>query len=52
MPFVAPWMNLEIIILSEESQRKTNIMWHHLYVKLKKNYTTEFIYKIETDSET
>ena len=27
-------------------------MWHHLYVKLKKNYTTEFIYKIETDSET
>ena len=24
MPFAAPWMNLEIIIPSEESQRKTN----------------------------
>ena len=24
MPFVAPWMDLEIIILSEVSQKKTN----------------------------
>ena len=26
MPFVATWMNLEIIILSEVSQTKTNII--------------------------
>ena len=26
MPFAAKWMDLEIIILGEESQRKTNIM--------------------------
>ena len=26
MPFVATWMDLEIIILSEVSQRKTNIV--------------------------
>ena len=26
MPFVATWMDLEIIILSELSQRKTNII--------------------------
>ena len=26
MPFAATWMDLEVIILSEVSQRKTNIM--------------------------
>ena len=26
MPFAATWMDIEIIILSEVSQRKTNIM--------------------------
>ena len=38
MPFVATWMDLEIIILSEVSQRKTNIIWYHLYVGSKKWY--------------
>ena len=31
MPFAATWMQLEIIILSEVSQKKTN----HLYVESK-----------------
>ena len=26
-------MDLEIIILSEENQRKTNIMWYHVHVE-------------------
>ena len=45
-------MDLEIIILSEVSQTKTNIIWYHLYVESKKNDTNEFIYKTETDSQT
>ena len=36
MPFTATWMDLEIIILSEISQRKTNIIWYHPYVESKK----------------
>ena len=35
MPFAATWMDLEMIILSEISQRKTNIIYH-LYVESKK----------------
>ena len=33
MPSAATWMNLEIIILSKVNQRKTNTIWHHLYVE-------------------
>ena len=33
MSFAATWMDLEIIILSEVSQTKTNIIRYHLYVK-------------------
>ena len=36
MPFAATWMDLEIIILTEISQTKTNIIWYHLYVESKK----------------
>ena len=36
MSFVATWTDLEIIMLSEVSQAKANIMWYHLYVEPKK----------------
>ena len=36
MPFAATWMDLEIIILSELGQTKTNILWYQLYVESKK----------------
>ena len=35
MPFAATCMQLEIVILSEVSQRKTNTIWPHLYVESK-----------------
>ena len=31
MPFAETWMDLDIIILSEISHKKTNIIWYHLY---------------------
>ena len=47
MTFVATWMDLEIIILSEVRQRKTNIIQYHIHGILKNN-TNELIYKTET----
>ena len=47
MPFAATWMDLEIIIWNEVRQRKTSIIWYHLYVESK----NELIYKTETDSD-
>ena len=35
MPFAATWMVLEIIIISEVSQRKTNSIFYHLHVESK-----------------
>ena len=32
LPFVAKWIDLDNVMLSETSQRKVNITWHHLYV--------------------
>ena len=49
MPFVATWMILEIVILSEVSQIRTRIIYH-LYAESKKK--NELIYKRETDSQT
>jgi len=40
-------MDLEIIILSEAIQTKTNIMWYCLYVEAKKYDINEFINKID-----
>ena len=36
MSFAATGMDLEIIILSEVSKRKKNIIWYHLNVESKK----------------
>ena len=33
-PFAAKWIELEIIILSEVSQKKTNIIWQPSFVEL------------------
>ena len=33
MPFVAKWLDLEIIILNEVRQRKINSIGYHLYVE-------------------
>ena len=53
MSFVATWMDPEIIILSEVSQRQeTNIMWHCLHVESKKVITDELVYKTEMDIHT
>ena len=46
------WMDLEIIVLSEISQRKTDIIWHHLHVESKINDTDQTIYRREIDSQT
>ena len=50
LPFAATWLDLEISLLSEVSQRKTNIIYH-LHVESNKNDTKELIYKIETNSQ-
>ena len=51
MPFAATWIDLEIIILSEVSQTKTNIIYH-LYVESLTNDINEIIYKTEIDIKT
>ena len=48
---MSTWMDIEIIILSEVRQRKTNIICYHLYVGSLKNDTGELIYKTEIDSQ-
>ena len=40
--FVATWMDLEIIILNDVSQTKTNVIYH-LLLESKKNDINEFI---------
>ena len=52
MTFAATWMDLEIVILSEVSQRKTNIIRYRLYVDSKKTSTNELIYKTKIQSQT
>ena len=49
MPFATIWMDLEMIILSEVSQRKINILWYHLHVESNKNSMNGLIYKTEIE---
>ena len=51
MPFVATWMDLEVIIVSEVSQ-ETNIVILLVHEINLKNYTNELIYKREIDPQT
>ena len=48
MLFAVTWMDLEIIVLSEVNQRKTNTIWYHFIWNIKSN-TNEPIYKRGTD---
>ena len=45
MPSAAAWVDLEMIILSEVRQRKTNTTWYHLYVESKKMIQMNFFTK-------
>ena len=51
MPFAATWMNLETIILSEVRQWRQTYITNMLNLK-KKRIENEFIYRMETDSQT
>ena len=46
MSFATTWI-IEIIILCEVSQTKTNIIWYHLYMESLKKDTNELICKTE-----
>ena len=37
LSFATAWMDLEIIILTEINERKTNILWSHLPVYVESN---------------
>ena len=50
MSFATTGMQLEILILSEVRERKTNIIWYHMCNS--KYDINEFIYKTEIDSQT
>ena len=41
-PFAATWMDLEIVILSEVSQRKRNVICYCLYMESKKMYKVTY----------
>ena len=49
--FAATWIDLEIIILSEVSQRQISYDITYIW-NLKKNNTNELIYKTEIDPQT
>ena len=52
MLFATTWVDLEIIILSEVSQRKTNTTWYHLSMESKKKKSHELIQKRNRSTDT
>ena len=52
MPFAATWMDLEMIILSEVSQTKTNTICYHLYVESKKKMMQMNFFIKQNNSQT
>ena len=52
MPFVAACIDLEIIILSEVSQKEKEISYVITYMWNLKHGTNELIYETETESQT
>ena len=52
MPLAATWMDLEIITLSEVSQKERDIPYDITYMWNLKYDTNEHIYETETDSQT
>ena len=51
MPFVATWMDLEIILLSEVKSERERQIPYITYIWNLKYATNEPIYKTETDSQ-
>ena len=51
-PFTAKWMDLEIIILSEESEKERQIPHDTTYIWDLKYDANKLIYKTKTDSQT
>ena len=48
MPFAATWMDLEITVLSEVTQTRTNIICYYSYVESNlKNDTNELTYRTD-----
>ena len=52
MPFATTWVELEIIILSEVSQKEREMPYDTTYMWNLNYDTNELIYKTETDSQT
>ena len=52
MPFAATRMDLEIIILSEGSQRERDILYNITYMWNLRYNTNELIYQTKTDLQT
>ena len=50
-PLVTIWMDLKVIMLSEISQRKTNIIWFSLYVDSKEQKMKKENWKRLMDTE-